>query len=143
VFGVIQGWYLIIHRAFRSFCERHARLSGILQTPPGTMGRIAVTFLFFVCSLMVFRSHTLKAAGVMLLGMLHVHGGAELPVPAFSLWATVAVVALGHILAQRGLWRRILERVPAPVRGFSYSGLLTLILLLAPVTSKSFIYFQF
>ena len=33
--------------------------------------------------------------------------------------------------------------VPAPVRGFSYSGLLTLILLLAPVTSKSFIYFQF
>jgi alginate O-acetyltransferase complex protein AlgI len=143
VFGVIQGWYLIIHRAFRAFSERHMRLSAVLQTAPGTAGRIGFTFLFFVCSLVVFRSHTLKAAGAMLLRMWGAHAGLGLPAPAICLWSALALVALAHMLAQRGLWTRLLDHMPSPVRGFSYSGVLTMILLLAPVTSKSFIYFQF
>ena len=60
-----------------------------------------------------------------------------------SLWYTVAVVALCHALAHRGLWKKIAIRLPAPALGCGYAMVLTLALVLAPDQGKAFIYFQF
>jgi alginate O-acetyltransferase complex protein AlgI len=57
--------------------------------------------------------------------------------------ATVAVVVLCHALAQRDLWRKVADRLPAPVLGLAYALILTLCMVLAPQTGKPFIYFQF
>jgi hypothetical protein len=46
-------------------------------------------------------------------------------------------------MAQKDLWRRLANRLPSPLIGFSYAVMLTFALVLAPNTSKAFIYFQF
>jgi hypothetical protein len=53
------------------------------------------------------------------------------------------VFALGHWAVGSGLWKRVRHRLPAPVRGLGYACLLVLVLVFAPMTTKSFIYFQF
>jgi alginate O-acetyltransferase complex protein AlgI len=143
VFGLLQGWMLIIHRAFRSFCGARPVLSRLLQTSAGTAVRIAFTFVCFVCSLTVFRSNTVAAGFDMVGRMLTARPGPGLLLEPVGLWLTVAVVALCHALAQRDLWRRWSALLPAPVRGLAYGGVLTLALLLAPDAGKAFIYFQF
>jgi alginate O-acetyltransferase complex protein AlgI len=143
VFGVIQGIYLIIHRAFRFFCEDRPRLNALLQTPLGLVGRVLCTFVTFTCSLVVFRNETL-ANGFTMLGRMFVptHGhGTELYARAF--WISLLVVAIGHALTLNGLGKRWIFTLPSPVRGFGYAAFLTLALMLAPDTSKAFIYFQF
>ena len=43
----------------------------------------------------------------------------------------------------RSLWKRIADRLPAPVLGGCYALLLCVCLVLAPGSGKTFIYFQF
>jgi alginate O-acetyltransferase complex protein AlgI len=55
----------------------------------------------------------------------------------------VLVIAICHALAHSGSWKKIAVRLPAPLLGFGYATVLSLALLLAPDSGKSFIYFQF
>jgi hypothetical protein len=50
---------------------------------------------------------------------------------------------VSHALAYRGLWKRLAARLPAPALGTAYAAAFTLAFMLAPGTSKTFIYFQF
>jgi alginate O-acetyltransferase complex protein AlgI len=142
-FGVLQGVYLIVHHAFRDCCKRLPRLDAILQTPLGTAGRVAVTFFFFLCSLVVFRTLTLSDGGQMLWRMFQAHAGLASPLAPSVFWSIVLLAATAHALGAWGSWKRIYERLPAPCRGLGYAGALALVLLLTPMTSKTFIYFQF
>src|SRR5207245_2807238 len=47
VFGVLQGLMLVVHRIFRTFCERRPLLGQLLSAAPGTSMRIAFTFTTF------------------------------------------------------------------------------------------------
>jgi alginate O-acetyltransferase complex protein AlgI len=143
IFGVIQGFMLSIHRAFREFCESRPRLHCLLQSRPGTVLRVAFTFVTFSCSLVVFRCTTLLAGMTMLHRMVVPCPGMGTPLHNRSLWCLVGVVALAHALAQRNLWKKIVDRLPSPVRGFGYAAVLTLAMVLAPEAEKAFIYFQF
>jgi alginate O-acetyltransferase complex protein AlgI len=143
VYGLMHGWFLILHRTFRDFCARRPWLGSLLRSTPGTAGRVAFTFLCFCSTLVIFRCTTLHAGVTMLGRMLLPAEGLATPLHPRALWVTVAVVALCHALALGGLWKRLAERLPTPVRGFAYGGVLTLALLLAPDASKAFIYFQF
>jgi alginate O-acetyltransferase complex protein AlgI len=141
-FGFLQGWCLIVHRHFRLFCEGRPRLAGPLQSPPGTALRVAFTFLVFVATLTVFRAPSLTAGLTMLHHMAVRHEGQRPPLEPRGLWYTVAVVALCHALAYRGLWKKLVDPLPSPVRGFGYAAVLTLALVLTP-DGKAFIYFVF
>jgi hypothetical protein len=63
--------------------------------------------------------------------------------PLAGFWVAAAIVAVGHVLGHRAVWRWLLERVPVPVQGLGLASLLTAALLLAPDASKAFVYFQF
>jgi alginate O-acetyltransferase complex protein AlgI len=143
VFGLVQGVMLVVHSAFRRWCEGRPALGAALQSAPGTALRVAFTFTCFVYSLVIFRAPSLESAGMMLARMLAPCAGAGLPFYPHGLWLTVAVVAVGHWLGSGQRWRALLERVPVPLRGLGYGMGLTLALLLAPFASKAFIYFQF
>ena len=52
-------------------------------------------------------------------------------------------MVLCHALGRRGLWKRIADRLPAPLLGVGYALVLALCLVCAPITEKPFIYFQF
>jgi len=142
-FGVVQGAYLIVHSHFRLWCERRQRLNDLLQTAAGTAGRVGLTFFTFLVSLVIFRSESLHAAAVMLQRMTLPSAGLKGPMAAVCVWQAGLVLLVGHLLAWRGTWRDLLARLPGPIRGLGYAGILIVALLLAPVTTKTFIYFQF
>jgi alginate O-acetyltransferase complex protein AlgI len=69
--------------------------------------------------------------------------GLSTPLPVQSFWMTVAPVAVGHMLAGRGLVAKGARQLPGPVLGFGYALALTLALVLAPNAARPFVYFQF
>jgi alginate O-acetyltransferase complex protein AlgI len=144
VWGLLHGLLLIIHRSFREFCAPRPHLNKLLQSPPGTLFRMALTFLSVCIGWIIFRTPTFSDALAMLRRMFGPRLiGAPAPLDPHSLWVIVSVMALCHLLAYRHFWNKMSARLPAPMFGFGYAMVLTLILVLAPSSGKSFIYFQF
>jgi alginate O-acetyltransferase complex protein AlgI len=143
VWGILHGVMLIIHREFRDFVKPRPRLDRVLQSVPGMVLCGLTTFLAVCVGWVFFRAQTFGAAAEMLHRMVIPSHGMTSPLHNRSLWATVAVMALCHALAHKGVWNRLADRLPAPVLGFGYAFVLTLALVLAPDTGKQFIYFQF
>lgn len=143
VWGLLHGLLLVVHRLFRDFCKPRPRLDAAAQSLPGTLTRVALTFLSVAFCWVLFRATTFTAAATMLHRLVIPHTGLAAPLPAFSLVVTIAVVAGCHLLAMRGGAKQWLARLPAPAIGLGYGAVLTLALLLAPGSSKTFIYFQF
>jgi alginate O-acetyltransferase complex protein AlgI len=140
--GVLHGLLLIGHRLFQGFCERRPRWDAALRSWPGSAARMLSTFLCVSLCWVFFRAQSFGAAVDVFKGLAR---GARqpAPMPALGLILTVAVVALCHALAQRGLWKWISDRLPAPALGVGYAVVLALCLVFAPVSEKPFIYFQF
>jgi alginate O-acetyltransferase complex protein AlgI len=143
VWGLLNGVYMGVHRLFRPWAQRRPRLDALLQTAGGTALRVGLTFLTFVLALVVFRTASLASGAAMLGRMFAPRGGLGSPVPALCFWATAAVMAAAHALGRNpNAWRRW-ERLPSWAHGLGYAALLAGALLLAPVTSQAFLYFQF
>jgi hypothetical protein len=71
------------------------------------------------------------------------HDGQLAPLNPLPVWHAFVALAFCHWFAASGLWKRLRQRIPAPARGVGYAGVLLLVLVLAPTTTKTFIYFQF
>jgi alginate O-acetyltransferase complex protein AlgI len=143
-FGFLQGWMLIAHRAFHRWCKHKPRLDGVLRSSAGTVFRVALTFVSFCLSLVVFRSASFSHAFDMYTRVLTASPAARLPeVQAFGFWLTAAIMLAAHLLGRSGVWIRPTLRLPAPMLGFSYALLFGLALLLEPQGAKPVIYFQF
>jgi alginate O-acetyltransferase complex protein AlgI len=140
--GVLHGLLLIGHRVFQDFCAPRPRLTALLKSWPGTAARVACTFLCVCLCWVFFRAQSFLDAWRILKGLVRSHG-APPPMAAVGFVLTVGVVVLCHALAQRRLWPRVMDRLPAPVLGVGYGLLLALCLVFAPITEKPFIYFQF
>jgi alginate O-acetyltransferase complex protein AlgI len=144
VWGILHGVYLVVHRWFKALCKPRPWLDRLMQSPPGSLARLALTLLAVMVGWVFFRAQSFAVAWEMLRRMvLPTDGPATLPLHPRSLWYTVLAVALCHALAMRGHWRRLAPRLPAPVMGLGYATVLTLALVLAPEEGKQFIYFQF
>jgi alginate O-acetyltransferase complex protein AlgI len=143
VWGAFHGMFQIVQRSFQSFCRNRPRLDGLLLGGPGTALRIALTFLTWSLSGILFRSTSLASAATMFGRMITPHSGPGTGAPVMILWSTAAAIALCHVLGQNDRWKDLLRRLPAPVVGTAYAGLISLALLLAPDTSAVFVYFQF
>jgi alginate O-acetyltransferase complex protein AlgI len=141
--GALHGLLLVGHRAFRDFCGSRPRLEAALLGVPGTALRRSSTFLCVAFCWVFFRSTTFGSALAVLRRLVLPHSGLGPPLPALSLWYTLALFAVCYAAAHNGVWRGLTARLPAPVLGLGYAAALSLALVLAPGTSKSFIYFQF
>jgi alginate O-acetyltransferase complex protein AlgI len=141
--GVVTGLCLIGHSAFREWAKQHPGVTAALESGPGTTLRIAITFVTFCLTLVVFRCPELSDSLSMLTRMLTPAAGAALTLQAHGLYLTFIVVALGHYLGRHDRGRRLWDRLPAPVTGLAFGAALTLALILAPGASQAFIYFQF
>ena len=170
LWGLLHGLYLVIHRGFKAFCKRRPRLDWVLQTPPGTALRMALTFacvclgwIFFVTGSLEAEARlkaeaakakagtrtaavsysAYSASRTVLERMLVIHDGKASELHNRSLWYAVLVMVLCHVLAQGGLWKKMAIRMPAPVIGFRYAIVLSLAMVLAPDSGTAVIYFQF
>lgn len=143
IWGVLHGLLLIGHRFFRESVERWPGLENFLHSFAGKSLAMGLTFLTVCFTWIFFRATTLEGALTFLGRMFSGGGGLSEPVPASGLLITYLVVALCHFLTANGFWSRWADRLPGPVLGFGYSGVLLLALMLAPSTGIPFIYFQF
>lgn len=143
VWGALNGLYLIAHRAFRAATREMTDLQMVLRSVPGTAFRIALTFLAFTLAMVVFRAPTFATAAEVFHRLFVPAGGLGPPVSTVSFWALGGVVLVAHVLAARpGAWA-VWYGLPAPIRGLAVAGVLAAALVLVPVTTGLFIYFQF
>jgi alginate O-acetyltransferase complex protein AlgI len=105
--------------------------------------RVALTCTMFCLTLVMFRIPEFGHATTMYRRLFVPSEGAGLQLQAHGLYLTFAAVALAHALGQGKLWRPLWDRLPAPVRGLGFGALVALTLVVAPGSSKAFIYFQF
>ena len=110
---------------------------------PGTALRVGVTFLCVALCWVFFRAATFGAAATLLSRLVVPHGGLPAPLPVSGFWYTAAFAAVCHAAARRGDWLWVAERLPGPALGASYAAAMTLVLVLAPPSGMTFIYFQF
>jgi alginate O-acetyltransferase complex protein AlgI len=143
IWGVLNGIFLVIHAAFRPWCEDRPRLVNALQSAPGTVMRVALTFTCFCVIFVVFRSPDFATTSAVLRQMAIPSAGAGLPRDALSLLVTFAAVAMSHALGCRRYGQRLWDWLPLPVRGLSFGAAVAVALMLTPGDSKAFIYFQF
>jgi alginate O-acetyltransferase complex protein AlgI len=144
VFGVLNGLELIVHKMFQGFCVNRPRLELVLQSLPGILLRMTLTLLTWTLTLVFFRTPTLSEAAEVLRQLVEFAaqpaGG---PMPNSSVYWTIAIVIVCHIVRRFDLWPKWQVRLPASLLGLSYAAAVTAALLLAPSGSKPFIYFQF
>jgi alginate O-acetyltransferase complex protein AlgI len=142
--GVLHGLLLIVHRLFQDFCKVRPRLDRALQSLPGTLCRIGLTFLSVCVGWVFFRATTFGLAAQVLQRLVAFNrSGSVGPLGYWSMLLTFAVVIVCHLVRHFDLWRKWQVRLPAPVLGCSYATVLTVALLVAPAGSAPFIYFQF
>jgi alginate O-acetyltransferase complex protein AlgI len=143
LWGIYHGLLLVGLRLFQTWCKTRPLLDGALQSPPGTVLRVAMTFVAVVFGWVFFRATSFGAAASVFHRLLWPVAGAGTPIHDSGLWFTVLVVALCHAAARWKLWQRVQERLPGPVLGFSYALLFSLTLMFNLETGAAFIYFQF
>jgi alginate O-acetyltransferase complex protein AlgI len=145
VWGVMHGLFLIVHRAFTRFARSWSRLEFWLHTALGTALCTALTLLSVCVGWVFFRCQTFAAALTMLGKMAWPGPGAELPLETSTLFATLALVVVCHVVVATGLWKRLSYRLPAPAWGLGYSVAIALVLAqtMASAPGRPFIYFQF
>jgi alginate O-acetyltransferase complex protein AlgI len=143
IWGIYHGLLLIGHRAFAAMCKHRPGLDRLCQSGAGIVCRWALTMLAVMVGWVLFRATTLGGAITVLHQLFLPHAGQRAPLPAFSLWCILVLMAVCHAIGHYGLWKWAVVRLPAPALGFGYATALTLALLLAPATGKAFIYFVF
>jgi D-alanyl-lipoteichoic acid acyltransferase DltB (MBOAT superfamily) len=143
VWGALHGTLLIVHRQFRAWAEPRPGVRGVLESAPGTVARVAVTFLCVMLCWVFFRPD-LGGALAMLEKMVVIsREGTSLPLHNRSLWYTVLFVLVCHLLVTFGAWQWLWQRTPAAVMGLGYALALTAAMVLAPEQTQAFIYFVF
>jgi hypothetical protein len=139
---------LVGHRIFTSLVWPFPRVRWVLESMPGTVVRVALTFGVFCATLSVFRSPDLASGWVMVNKMVTPVDGRPVPLELVGFWVTLVLVALGHAagwyLARSPFaWKRAWLATPAPVLGALGAAVLVAAAVLAPGGTKAFVYFQF
>ncbi|OWK42968.1 MBOAT family O-acyltransferase [Fimbriiglobus ruber] len=143
IWGAIHGGLLVGHRQFRAFAENRPTLRAVLESTPGTVARVALTF-FCVSLCWVFFRPDLDKALITLERMFTLaQSGQSLALHNRSLWWTVAFVFGCHLLVAHGIWQWLWARTPPVFVGFGYAVTLTVAMVLAPEQGQTFIYFTF
>jgi alginate O-acetyltransferase complex protein AlgI len=145
LWGILHGVYLSVHRIFRKFCEARPRLDGLLQSVPGTALRMALTFFCIYQGFVLFRATTFTLAAEMLHRLWVPADGAAIvhPYGYGFFWTILIGFVLFHVAAVGRWWERVSLRLPSPVLSCGYVLALILCMVLAPMSEKPFIYFQF
>jgi alginate O-acetyltransferase complex protein AlgI len=143
IWGAMNGVFMIVHRWFRRSTQDRPWITAALRTKIGTLTRVALTFGCFVVAMVMFRSASVVSGFEMLSRMAVPRPGLAYPAAVAGFLIIAAIMALGHLAANRERFWQRWQAIPTPIRGFGYAGLFIVTLLLTPAVRPSFIYFQF
>ena len=142
LWGVVHGVMLILHRGFAILLGGYPRMVWVLDTVPGKVARWSLTFFVVVLSWSLFQPDLARST-TLLQRLFFWAQGESLPVTRFYLLATIGLLVLGHLCADKGWFVKIGKRIPAPLEGCIFALVLLSALVLAPSNNRVFIYFQF
>src|SRR5207302_6606279 len=94
IWGGLHAGFLILHRLFRDLCEARPAVSAALESIPGTVCRIALTYLCVCVAWVFFRATTFAGAVTVLKHMVVRHPGLPTPMPPDSLFVLAGVIGL-------------------------------------------------
>jgi alginate O-acetyltransferase complex protein AlgI len=143
LFGVVQAICLSVYRIFRKWVKERPNFCWALESPIGTSLSVALTFLTFCVTLVIFRAGSLATSWTMLQRMFTPSPGSGPPLAYTHIAVALALFVVGLIAARDGLWKRVVDRMPSSVNGFAQAAMITIVLLTASHAGKAFIYFQF
>jgi alginate O-acetyltransferase complex protein AlgI len=143
LFGAAHGLLMVGNRLFRAWAEVRPRVERLLASWVGTAACVAVTFVTFCFTLVLFRATSLASFGVLVRRMFMPVGGEPAPGKDTAVLLAYVIVAICHWLAYQAWFKRLSIRLPSPVVGCGYAAVLLAALLLAPQGGQAFIYFQF
>ena len=143
IWGVLHGGLLVMHRMFRQWCERNARLTEALESPAGNAVRIALTLVVVSLGWVLFRAPTMTDAWKVYRRLFVPLDGGMVTLPLVSVLVLIGIATAAHLLGESGIWRRWWKRMPSAALALGYASIALLAALLAPASGKAFIYFQF
>ncbi len=137
VFGIIHGAYVTIHAAWKQFADSRPSLE-----PMREVIGIPFTNLFFLLSLVVFRSTSWTHCGEMFRAMFTwTPSGTQTLHPLF--FALLGPLFLVHFLAFRGSFARSFSRIQDALAASLFGVGFAVAFFLAATEYKPFVYFQF
>jgi alginate O-acetyltransferase complex protein AlgI len=137
LWGGLHGMALVAHREWSRLAPRApAGLAPWLRPLA-----VLATFAFVSLAWIPFRAPDLATAGIALRACLLLESAGARSPGALGLAAFAALACL-HVVAQRGLFTRLLERLPAPAFAPAYGAACALALAFVQARPAPFIYFQ-
>jgi alginate O-acetyltransferase complex protein AlgI len=143
VWGFAHGCLLVAKRRWRQWRAAQPALDAVMARAPARLAAIVLTLASVASLWIVFRAPSLSAAVEILHRLISPQRGWLPPLPRRSLFILLSVVIAGHLAARYSLAKWCMPRFPVAGAALAYAVLFTLTLLLAPDSTKTFIYFQF
>jgi len=155
VWGFYHGVLLTMHREFSHFREKHPGFLSILDTKPGHMFAVALTFASFCIGIVIFRSDNIIVGMQMVQKMLFLNGvfnaehslstvvAINYPLVFSSILLMLPVFWVGQLVTQEVIKKLPTMNVPQIVRVAYATAVIIMIVAFAPDSSPRFIYYQF
>jgi alginate O-acetyltransferase complex protein AlgI len=140
LWGSSHGVAMVIHRIFRGFVEKRPGLDRLTRTGAFTVFSMALTFVFWNLSLVVFRSGNMEIATEMLRRMFVWESGA---LKGGATLLLCAALYLAMAINEKVDLMPVFERLPLLLRGLGIALLVWIAMLFAPHDATPFFYFQF
>jgi alginate O-acetyltransferase complex protein AlgI len=106
--------------------------------------KVPLTFLAVMVGMVLIRSQTFGAAGLLLSGLVRPTSGSLLaPNQALVVWTCLLLTFLGHLVGTLLKVRKLEQWLPAPVAGAALAAAAMLFFFFLPTNGQPFIYFQF
>ncbi len=152
VWGIYHGLALIVHREFTFLKEKTTVLKSFLQTRWGNALSIFFTFNVVVVGWVFFRIHDIGTAFNILSRMFVLNPSnfkklvilePHLPLGILVTLSMVLVLLLSNWIVAGAQEKKLLNNIPAPLKGAFCACLLILMIIFLPTGKETFIYFQF
>lgn len=149
IWGLLHGVALVVQfrwdMFYKSLCRRDRVWVARRRSTPYAAVAWAVTQLFFLLTLIPFRSASLSEALAYFRALFITSGGRMLPTAPMVLVVVVSFLAGFHILGhgRTARLREVWGTLPAPARGAVIGAAIVVVAILLPVSEGTFIYAQF
>lgn len=149
LWGIFQGLALVVQFRwdvfYKSLCRRDRVWVTRRKSAPYAVGAWALTHIFFLLTLILFRAPSVAEALAYFRGLFASSGTETLPLAPLNVLVLVGFLVVYHLL---GLSRSVGVRaawsaLPAPVRGVVLGAAVVAVAILLPVSEGTFIYAQF
>lgn len=155
VWGFYHGVLLVLHREFTHFREKHPGFLSVLDTRPGHMFSVALTFASFCVGIVIFRSDNILVGLEMVQKMFFLTGifnaqnslstvtSINYPLIFSSILLLLPVFWFSQIILSETIKKLAHTEVPRVYRIAYATAIIFMIVAFAPDSSPRFIYYQF